>query len=106
MKVCVLVAESTKVFLMVSLLLGMGLSACDRSCEATCRKVLKCEDVPSNELSIGECNAECVRQGEYYELNDDEAGAEAFSAHKQCLNTSSCDEILAAVCYDDELFGF
>lgn len=93
-------------YLIGAAVLIVGASGCDRSCEATCRKVLKCEGLPTNELSIGECNAECVRQGEYFEDNEDDEGAFVFSAHKKCLNQSTCDEILDGACYYDELFGF
>ena len=59
-------------YLIGAMVLIVGVSGCERSCEATCRKVLKCEGLPTNELSIGECNAECVRQGEYFEDNEDD----------------------------------
>ena len=63
-------------YLIGAVVLIVGASACDRSCEATCRKVLKCDGLPTNELSIGECNAECVRQGEYFEDNEDDEEVE------------------------------
>ena len=101
------VAELTKGWIASLLVVStLGIGACDKGCEATCRKVLSCDDLETNELTIGECNAECVRQTDYYELAEDEAGADALAAHKKCLNQSTCDEIVDGACYESTLYGF
>lgn len=95
-------SQKLALFAVVFTLLG----GCDPSCESTCRKVLDCDGLETNELSIGECTAECVRQTNYYDDAEDKTSADALVAHKRCLKSSSCDEILDGVCYDEDLFGF
>lgn len=97
---------SIKPWIAIVVALTATLSACDVGCESACRKVLKCDGLETNELTVGECNAECVRQSERYDDQEDEVGAQAFADHKNCIKRSSCDEILDGECYDPEVFSF
>ena len=106
MKVCVLVVVSIRPWFAIITVLAGFLTACDVGCESACRKVLKCDGLETNELSVGECNAECIRQSQLYEDEENEDAAKAFTAHKNCLKRSSCDEILEGECYDPDLFSF
>ena len=103
---CVQVVVSIKRWTAIVIAIATLLSACDVGCEAACRKVLKCDGLETNEVTVGECNAECVRQSESYDDREDEAGAEAFANHKNCLKRSTCDEILEGECYDPTVFTF
>ena len=87
--------------------LGFGLLiGCDPGCETTCRKVLKCDGLETSELTIGECTAECIRQTNAIDQAEDDELSDAFVAHKRCITSSSCDEILDGACYDEVLFPF
>ena len=105
MRVCVPVVVSIKPWLAIAVVFSSLLTACDVGCESACRKVLKCDGLETNELSVGECNAECIRQSQLYEDQEDEEAAKAFTAHKNCLKRSSCDEILDGEGYDSEMFS-
>jgi uncharacterized protein (UPF0548 family) len=100
------VGASIKALFAVSLLALLGLSACDVGCEPVCRKVLDCDGLETTELTLGECTAECVRQSQSFEIEEDEAGAVSFAEHKRCLKGASCDEISDGICYDADLFSF
>ena len=90
-------------FLAGALLLG----ACNPSCENTCRKVLECDNLDSDRIAIGECKLECQSQERLWDDWVDETELDnLFMEHKRCLVQSTCDEIEAGECYDDELFHF
>lgn len=88
------------------LLLLSSLLACGPTCERTCEKILRCDNLSSERVSVEECQESCSRQQVLYELWEDEVKQEAFDDHKRCLVGSSCDEIADGVCYDEELFIF
>lgn len=89
-----------------TLLAGLGLVACEPSCEQTCEKLLACDEVESPRVSELECERACTTQEELYLSWDDIELQEAFSDHKRCLDQEECGAIAEGVCYDERLFAF
>jgi hypothetical protein len=91
--------------LAAALLALVALAACEPSCKATCRKVVRC-DLDSTRISLEECEASCVFQERLYDDSEDERRRDLLVDHKQCLRRSSCDEIAGGACYEPDLFTF
>ena len=85
-------------------LAGTALSGCAPSCEATCRKLIRCE--LADNVGALECEESCSRQDAQYELEEDDAAAKAFRQHRRCIAGSTCDEIEDGACYDEDVFVF
>jgi len=81
------------------------LAGCQPTCKEVCKKVLEC-DLDSDRVSVVECEENCTRQQLLYEIWEDEAKADLFVEHKQCIMGASCDEIADGTCYDEDLFVF
>lgn len=80
-------------------------SGCTPTCERTCRKILKCDNLESDRVSVFECQATCENQRSLYEGWADEKELDkALDAHRRCLVRSTCEEIEAGECYDERLF--
>ena len=86
--------------ILVAYLAGMG---CTPRCEENCVKVLDC-GLDSTRVSYEECVLSCKLQESLYQTWKDQAKIDAFKAHKRCIGKSTCDEIEAGVCYDEDLF--
>lgn len=87
------------------LILGAGLSACEPTCKATCRKLLACDDVNSPRVSQDDCEYSCTTQQNLYEQDwEDTQLREALADAKRCVSASSCEDIAAGVCYDEDLY--
>lgn len=87
--------------------LALGLGGCKLvtpPCEASCRKVVRCDLYEG--LTLQECTLSCQRQEALYEDWEDEAKLDALHEHRRCLALSSCEEIAEDVCYDPEIFDF
>ena len=88
--------------LLIALLAPLG-SGCTPRCQETCTKVLDC-GLESTRVARDECIFACREQQDLYEFWEDDVKIEAFKEHKRCLQSSTCEEIEAGVCYDPELF--
>ncbi len=83
-----------------------SLPGCAPSCGQTCKKVLDCE-LDSPRTTTLECRDDCERQRSLYEdWWKDEEKVEQFEEHRRCLMQSTCDQLAAGACYDEELFLF
>lgn len=67
--------------------------------------MLSC-DLDTSRLALDACIDDCERQNALYEVWEDTEKQRAFRAHRSCLGRSSCEEIDAGVCYDEDLFIF
>jgi len=82
-----------------------ALSACNPTCERTCRKVLSCDNLDSDRVAVDECKLECQSQDRLWaDWADAKHLDQRFTEHKRCLVSSSCEQIQAGECYDAELF--
>ena len=94
-----------RAWLVGAVALGCFATGCEPSCAQSCRKVIAC-DLESQRVVQDECEASCVFQERLYEDWEDEAKQDAFADHKRCLARESCDDIVAGVCYDEQIFLF
>ena len=81
-------------------------AACTPSCPDTCRKILRCDELGVVEYGQIECEESCNRTADLYEDWEDQDKIDAFDAHRQCIGSSTCEEINDGVCYDEEIFIF
>ena len=90
----------------LSLIAGLGglLTACEPTCQRTCKKLVTCDEVESPRVAIEECEASCNLQEALYEEWDDTQLRDAFDDYKQCVTSSSCDELAGGTCYDEDLW--
>ncbi len=79
-------------------------SACAPTCETTCRKIVRCELADNFEQL--ECEESCTRQSALFEVEDNKTLRQAFAAHRRCVTSSTCEELEAGECYDEDLFQF
>lgn len=90
---------------LIAALLAVLLQGCTPTCKATCRKVLAC-DLDSERVALDACADSCTDIASLYESWEDEKLIEAFDDHRSCIGSSSCEEIEAGACYDEDLFVF
>ncbi|MGC6494048.1 MAG: hypothetical protein ACON5B_14525 [Myxococcota bacterium] len=91
--------------LLALLIATAGVTACAPTCSESCRKVISC-GVAEPTLSQDECVELCERQRlEVSETDVDEGLEKAFSDHRRCIGSATCEELEAGVCYDPELFA-
>lgn len=106
------VSPVSKLTLVVPWLAVLGLAfaaGCTPTCAQTCRKVLfSCEFPEAEQVRLDECEESCLRQEALYDFEEDEAALDAARRHRQCIGSSSCDEIAAGECYDsfEDVFPF
>jgi hypothetical protein len=81
-------------------------AGCTPNCPDTCRKILRCDELAVVEYGQIECEESCNRASDLYESWEDQDKIDAFDAHRQCISASTCEEISAGVCYEDEIFIF
>ena len=78
-------------------------AGCTPRCQESCAKVLDC-GLESTRVARDECVLSCQIEETLYKEWEDKTKIQAFKEHKRCLRESSCEEIEAGVCYDEELF--
>jgi hypothetical protein len=79
------------------------LSGCEPTCQATCNKLLECEDVDTPRLSLEECETSCRNEENLYEAWDDKGKREKLAEMKRCIGDEDCGDIADGVCYDPDL---
>ena len=79
------------------------LTGCEPTCEATCSKLLDCEDVDTPRLSLEECETSCKNTENLYEAWDDDGKRDALGDMKECILDEDCSDIADGVCYDQDL---
>jgi hypothetical protein len=77
--------------------------ACTVTCEQVCTTISSCEEIEQDNISEIDCRSACLSQQEQAQEDERE---EAFDDLKSCLNTSTCDDIVEGVCYDEELYSW
>ena len=90
------------------LLFGVAsvLAGCEPSCEATCEKLLACDEVETPLVALEDCSDACLTQQQLYESWEDGQKQEALSDYKNCVSDSECADISEAVCYDEEIYSW
>ncbi|MFT6145518.1 MAG: hypothetical protein ACJAZO_002341 [Myxococcota bacterium] len=96
-----LTAVSRALAVLAALTLG---SACAPNCETTCNKIIRCELADNFEQL--ECEEACTRQSAQFEVEDNRTLKQDFRAHRSCIRSSTCEELEAGECYDEDLFQF
>ena len=91
--------------LLAVIVIGLGLSGCAPPCRTTCSKTLRC-GIDSERIAQEECELSCNRELSLYQSWEDQTKLIAFRKHRRCIFNSSCEEIAAGECYDEELFEF
>jgi len=81
------------------------LAGCAPDCETTCRKVLSC-DIDSPREAIDMCKTSCETETHLYDVWGDDDKQKAFRDERSCLKQSTCDEIAAGKCYDEDMYAF
>lgn len=81
-------------------------SGCTPACQDVCEKLVDCDDLPTWRMSATECEEQCQLQQARYSTWDDVARREAYEDELSCLYESSCEDVAAGVCYDEEVFAF
>jgi hypothetical protein len=84
--------------------IGLLLSGCEPSCEATCEKLMSCDEIEMDHIPVQECATTCEIQQRIYEKWDSSDEREWFSDMKYCIDDASCGDIADGECYDDELY--
>lgn len=95
-------------FLPVGVLLGAALvlGGCHATCKQACKKLLDCDEVESSRVNLEECRASCSREEELYESWENTALEEALRDELDCITSSTCEELAAGACYDDDLYPY
>lgn len=97
--------SSPSTLLIASVLVLLAGAGCAPGCERTCKKVLKCEGLDADRVALEECETSCQTQLIMYDgWRDEDALEQAFTRHRRCIGTSTCEEIAAGECYEDRLF--
>jgi len=78
--------------------------ACAPPCEQVCRKARECDLSPR--LAQDECVEACDRQRTYFDVEEDDEGKKAFIQERECIVSSTCEEIQDGACYDPYLYPF
>ncbi|MCB9761321.1 MAG: hypothetical protein H6739_15875 [Alphaproteobacteria bacterium] len=86
---------------MTLLLLLLG---CTPTCEQTCRKLIRCGEVPSDGVSEFRCTESCNDQIDLYQLWDDTQLQEKQEAARRCVGDNECAQIADGVCYDEDMY--
>ena len=81
------------------------LSGCDNSCKGVCTKLSDCE-LESQLIDIAQCETACTTQLVAVESEDNSERTTAFTQHRNCLATSTCEELTEGICYDEQFFSF
>lgn len=81
-------------------------TACDPSCQRTCRRLLECDTLYTARLSQEECEASCQDQEGLYDEWEDPDLQDRFRDYKVCVMDSTCNAIAEGECYDEELYAF
>ncbi len=90
--------------LLLVVLSGASLLACEPTCKQTCKTLMACEEVDSPRQGLEECQASCEIQQRLYEDWEDGQKREAFAELKRCIQQEECAAIAEGVCYDEELY--
>jgi hypothetical protein len=77
--------------------------SCTLTCEEVCTTISSCDNISQENTNTIDCTSACLSQQEQAE---EEEQSEAFGSLKSCLNTSTCAEIEAGVCYDEDLYSW
>lgn len=90
----------------LALLIVLALAGCEPTCEDVCEKLVDCENAGTERMSAEECKESCQDQETLYDRWTDTQLRDAFVAEKQCIDASTCDELAAGVCYDEDLWSY
>jgi hypothetical protein len=71
-----------------------------------CDKVVECDDLGTERMPPEECKESCLQQKALYATWTDTQLRDAFDDELSCIDDSSCDDIAAGVCYDEDLWSF
>ena len=80
-------------------------AGCAPNCEQTCTKLRRCGVGPAT-YTQEECQTSCERQRQLYDDWGDKDKRKAFDAHRNRIGNSTCDDVLAGVCYDETIYIF
>jgi hypothetical protein len=81
------------------------LGGCAPPCEQTCRKLLGC-DLESPRTAQDACKVSCETEQHLYDAWDDNDKKAAFDDERRCIASSSCEELKAGACYDEDLWSY
>ena len=84
--------------------LALFASGCEPTCKATCKKLVKCEDVETPRVSREECTTSCEIQQQLYDEWSDTQKRGNFGDLKRCIKQSECSDIADGTCYDEDLY--
>jgi hypothetical protein len=88
-------------FLFAAVVFAAG---CAPTCAEVCNKLDRCGF--DGTVQVIECRTACERQLAFaQELDDDNVAVKAFNDHRRCLGNTSCEDIEAGVCVEDDLFA-
>ena len=90
----------------ISLLLASLLGGCQPTCEDVCTKIVACDNAGTERMPADECKLSCLDQKSLYAGWTDTVLEASFDDELSCLDASSCDEIAAGTCYDEDLWSF
>jgi hypothetical protein len=84
------------------------LTACDATCQQTCRQlIVECDGVEHSGTTRDECEVQCEQQKTLYEDTwEDEDLSLRFADYRNCVVDSTCADVEDGVCYDEELFAY
>lgn len=81
----------------------LALAGCHATCEQACDHLMQCTEVVSDLQYPEECAETCLIQEDQYRNWDAPELEARFEAHRDCLKDSTCEDIAAGACYDEEL---
>lgn len=89
------------------LLLSLILAGCTPTCDQVCTHLVEeCGDLGTERSTAAECEEQCISQKNLLIKWRDTQKQDAFYAELECLESSSCDEIAAGACYDEDIWSF
>lgn len=80
--------------------------ACTPTCEEACKAIVACGNEGTELLSADACEEQCNNQRDLYDTWDDKALQDAFDDSLSCYKNSSCDELAAGACYNEDLWSY
>ncbi len=89
-----------------ALLATLLLSGCTPTCEEVCVRLVDECGSGTELINTDECQESCQDQRDLYQKWDDGGLRDDFDASLECYRDSSCEDISAGACYNQDIWTF
>lgn len=88
------------------MILLFALLGCTPTCDDVCVKLVECGNEGTELLNADDCSDQCKRQQTLYDHWSDLQLRDAFEESLNCYRNSTCDEIAAGACYNQDIWSY